>query len=142
MTSPLTSGAPPSPDSSAASAARSRVLVMDDSSDLVESLAAGLALLGFETQTATTTDAALGAMASWLPHIAFLDLSMPNSSGMDVLQTARSAEWGRNVVMIAMTGWSSDIERNRALDAGFDVFLEKPFDLSALGSLLNRYGKT
>ncbi len=125
--------------SSSTASSRGRVLVMDDSADLVDSLAAGLSVLGFETRTALTGDVALSSMASWLPHIAFLDLSMPNTGGINVLQAARQAEWGRSVVMIAMTGWSSDAERARALEAGFDVFVEKPFDLQALDALLKPF---
>ncbi len=139
MTSPAIPDTSPTHSGPSAAEYPRRIFVMDDSADLVESLAAGLELLGFATRTATTADAALCEMAAWVPHIAFLDLSMPSSSGVQVLQTARGEEWGRDVVMIAMTGWSSDSERKRALEAGFDVFLEKPFDLDELGALLKPF---
>jgi len=115
---------------------RRRVLVVDDSVDLADSLAAAIEMLGLSARTATDGATALASMASWLPEIVFLDLTMPEMSGMDVLQAARRADWSRGMIMVAMTGWSSDAQRDNALTAGFDVFVEKPFDLAALRTLL------
>ncbi len=127
----------PVPDSSSPSASsRCRILVVDDSADLAESLAAGLDLLGFEARCALNGTSAVASMESWLPQIAFVDLTLPDTSGIELLQTARREDWGRDVVMIAMTGWSAGSERAGALEAGFDVFVEKPFDLDGLAALL------
>ncbi len=117
-------------------AARRRVLVVDDSADLAESMAASLELLAFEARCCGRGTEALRIMAEWLPEIVFLDLTLPGSSGIDVLQSARRTDWGRGIMMIAMTGWSADAQRDIALAAGFDVFVEKPFDLEVLRPLL------
>ncbi len=117
-----------------------RVLVVDDSPDLGESMAAALLLLGYEARTSLNGADALQCMATWRPGIVFLDLSMPDGSGIDVLQSARLEVWSHGMIMIAMTGWSSDAQREASLAAGFDVFVEKPFDLEMLRALLTPYG--
>ena len=118
------------------SSAHRRVMVVDDSADLAESLAAAIDMLGFSVRTATDGTTAIASMASWRPEIVFLDLTMPDMSGLDVLRMVRLADWGRDMIMIAMTGWTSEAERDHALAAGFDVFVEKPFDLDMLRTLL------
>lgn len=113
-----------------------RVLVVDDNADLAESMAAVLELLGYEVRSATNGDDALTCMASWLPRVVFLDLTMPQMSGVEVVERARAASWCESIMLVAMTGWSADEERERALSAGFDVFVEKPVDLETLRTLL------
>jgi two-component system OmpR family response regulator len=113
-----------------------RALVVDDSADLAESMAAALSLLGFEAQTAHNGPDALVCMASWRPEVVFLDLTMPDTGGIEVVQSARSSEWSRGMIIIAMTGWSAQSQRDSALAAGFDQFVEKPFDLAILRALL------
>ncbi len=119
---------------------RRRVLVVDDSADLADSMAAALSLLGFEARTCNDGSDALRCMASWLPEIVLLDLTMPETGGIDVLQSARLEEWSRGMIMIAMTGWSSDAQRENALGAGFDLFVEKPFDMEMLRTMLSPFG--
>lgn len=119
---------------------RRRVLVVDDSADLAESLAAAIEMLGFSARTASDGTTAIADMGSWRPEIVFLDLTMPEMSGLDVLHKARLADWSHGMIMIAMTGWSSDEQRDTALTAGFDVFVEKPFDLDMLRTLLAPFG--
>ena len=103
-------------------------------------MAAALELLGFDARAATDGPDALRCMASWLPEIIFLDLTMPECGGLDVLQAARAHEWSRGMVMIAMTGWDAEAQRSKSLAAGFDLFVEKPFDLVDLRALMTPYG--
>jgi DNA-binding response OmpR family regulator len=116
-----------------------RVLVVDDSDDLGASLAAALELLGFDARSFTDGRDALACMASWKPAIVFLDLTMPALSGIDVLHAAHACEWSAGMVMIAMTGWDASAQREQALVAGFDHFVEKPFDLDVLSALLTPF---
>ncbi len=113
-----------------------RVLVVDDNADLAESMAAVLQLLGYEVRSATNGHDALTCMASWLPQIVFLDLTMPDMSGVEVVKRARAATWGDSIMLVAMTGWTADAERERALAAGFDLFVEKPVGMETLQALL------
>lgn len=116
-----------------------RVLVVDDSDDLGASMAAALELLGFDARSSTDGRDALACMASWKPAIVFLDLTMPALSGVDVLRAAHACEWSAGMVMIAMTGWDASAQREQALAAGFDHFVEKPFDLDVLSTLVRSF---
>lgn len=119
---------------------RRRVLVVDDSDDLGDSMAAALELLGFDARSSSDGPDALLCMEAWRPEIVFLDLTMPGCGGIEVLQAARASDWSQGMVMIAMTGWDAAAQRTKALEAGFDLFVEKPFDLVDLRSLLTPYG--
>ena len=112
------------------------MLVVDDNADLAESMAAVLELLGYEVRSAMNGDDALTCMESWLPQVVFLDLTMPDMSGLEVVERARAASWSGSIMLVAMTGWAADIERDRALAAGFDLFVEKPVGLETLQALL------
>jgi len=125
--------------SPAATMVRRRVLVVDDSSDLGDSMAAALELLGFDARASSDGPDALVCMESWLPEIIFLDLTMPECGGIEVLHAARAHGWSQGMVMIAMTGWDAEAQRDKALEAGFDMFVEKPFDLVDLRLLMAPY---
>lgn len=114
-----------------------RVLVVDDSVDLADSLAATLEMLGCEVRSATSGHAALLLLEEWQPRIAFIDLTMPSMSGMQLLERMRHQAAGQSITAIAMTGLSSTRERTRALEEGFDVFVQKPFDLNDLRAVLS-----
>jgi DNA-binding response OmpR family regulator len=126
--------------SAAATLVRRRVLVVDDSEDLGDSMAAALELLGFDACASHDGRDGLALMASWRPEIIFLDLTMPAGGGIEVLQEAKTHAWSQGMVMIAMTGWDAEAQRTRALAAGFDMFVEKPFDLVDLRLLMAPYG--
>jgi CheY-like chemotaxis protein len=113
------------------------VLVVDDSADLADSLAATLELLGCEVRAATNGSAALLLLEEWQPRIAFIDLTMPSMSGMQLLERMRHHAAGQSITAIAMTGLSATQERARALEDGFDVFVQKPFDLNDLRAVLS-----
>jgi len=125
--------------SGAATLVRRRVLVVDDSEDLGDSMAAALELLGFDACASHDGQDGLARMASWRPEIIFLDLTMPAGGGIEVLQQAKAHAWSHGMVMIAMTGWDAEAQRVRAMEAGFDVFVEKPFDLVDLRLLMAPY---
>jgi CheY-like chemotaxis protein len=105
--------------------------------DLAESLAASLEMLGCEVRSATDGPGALRLLDEWQPRIAFIDLTMPTMSGLQLLERMRHRVAGRTLTAIAMTGLSSTLERERALDEGFDVFVQKPFDMNDLRAVLS-----
>jgi CheY-like chemotaxis protein len=62
---------------------------------------------------------------------------MPNLDGYDAARRIRQEPWGRDVLMIATTGWGQDEDRRRSNEAGFDHHLVKPVDLTQLQSLIS-----
>ena len=61
---------------------------------------------------------------------------MPDLSGYEVAQELRREPWGKDVQLIAVTGWGQDEDRRRALEAGFDHHLIKPVDPDRLSGLI------
>jgi len=69
------------------------------------------------------------------PRVAVLDLAMPGADGYEVARQFRRQQ-GREVTIVALTGWGQDADRKRAVEAGFDHHLIKPVDPGALNQLL------
>jgi CheY-like chemotaxis protein len=116
-----------------------RILVVDDNHDAASTLEMLLQSEGHETFTAHDGAAALEAAAAVRPDVVLLDLGLPGLSGYEVCRRVREQPWGRDIVLIALTGWGQEQDRNRSLEAGFDSHLVKPVDYAALSSLLARF---
>lgn len=112
------------------------VLVVDDNADLLDSLAAVLRLLGHQVTAAGNGEEALRLMAADPPDLVIMDVGMPGMSGYDVARRAALESWRERLTLVAMTGWGRDEDRQRALDAGFDVHVVKPLDLDQLRTLV------
>ncbi|MBN8711057.1 MAG: response regulator [Verrucomicrobia bacterium] len=109
-----------------------RVLVVDDNRDCATSLAMMLGIMGFETETAADGVEALRTAASYRPDAIFLDIAMPKLNGFDACKVIREQAWGKDIVVIALTGWGQNDDRERSREAGFDHHLVKPIELTAL----------
>ncbi|WP_306395723.1 hybrid sensor histidine kinase/response regulator [Telluria beijingensis] len=120
----------------AALAAPLRVLVVDDSLDTAETMALALELFGCETRMAHTATAALELAAEFAPHVALLDIGLPDYNGYELARRLRALPAGLDTTLIAATGWGQDKDRTLALDAGFDHHLTKPIDVEQLRLLL------
>ena len=117
-----------------------RVLVADDNRDSAECCATLLQLWGHEVEIAHSGRQALEAAESFRPDAVVLDIGMPEMNGYEVAARIRAAEWGRETILIAVTGWGQDEDKRRAMEAGFDHHLTKPIDPRCLETLLRREG--
>ena len=70
------------------------------------------------------------------PECVLLDIGMPRMNGYEAARQIRSQTWGRDIVLIAQTGWGRHEDRERTKAAGFDVHLTKPLDHAALLQIL------
>lgn len=113
-----------------------RILVVDDNADAASSLAVLLRLMGNETQTAHDGLQALETAAVFQPDVVLLDLSLPKLSGYDVCRRIREEPWGGNMVLVALTGWGQDEDRQRTEEAGFNHHMLKPLDFDELMNIL------
>jgi len=126
------SDAPPEP----AASPQLRVLVVDDSEDAVESLALLLRLWGHDVMTATDGATALDLVSRKAPHVVLLDIGLPGLSGYEVAKRIRAREGGKDIVLVALTGYGQADDRRRAKEAGFTVHLVKPVVPETLQRLL------
>jgi signal transduction histidine kinase/DNA-binding response OmpR family regulator len=118
-----------------------RILVVDDNEDAAEMLAMVLKQAGYRTQTAYDSRSALAAVAAWSPHVVILDIGLPDISGYDVARELRHDDRCAGLSLIALTGWGTRDDKQRAMDAGFDVHLTKPIDTHALHGALAQLAK-
>ncbi|HVW70632.1 MAG TPA: ATP-binding protein [Steroidobacteraceae bacterium] len=127
---------------SAVSAAEAlRILVVDDNIDAADSLALLLSLRGHKTHLAHTGEAAVADARAFRPHVAFVDIGLPDVSGYEVARRMRAESTdGRPLTLVALTGWGSEEDRRRAQAAGFDSHFVKPVDLDKLSDILTRSG--
>ena len=116
--------------------AKRRILIVDDNRDAADSLAVLLRMMGNEVHTAHDGLEAVGAAAAFHPDIALLDIGLPKLSGYDAARRIREQEGGKDMLLIALTGWSQEEDRRRSREAGFDHHMNKPVDFNILKGLL------
>lgn len=134
LADPIKPPAPPPPEPTAA--IRRRVLVVDDNVDAAESLATLLEMSGHEAHLAHDGAQGLTVAEHLRPDVILLDIGLPKMNGHDVARRIRAAGWGREMVLVALTGWGQEEDRRRSRDVGFDHHLVKPVDVAALMRLL------
>jgi signal transduction histidine kinase len=115
---------------------RNRVLVADDNYDSATSLSILLNDAGYDVRTAGDGVQALETAVQFRPDIVLLDIGMPKLNGYEVARHVRRQPWGRDVLLVAVTGWGGADHRQQTTQAGFDHHLTKPVDPAALTRLL------
>jgi CheY-like chemotaxis protein len=115
-----------------------RILLADDNSDALESLATLLELGGHEVVTASNGALALECAERHRPEVVLLDIGMPMLDGYEVARRIRVQPWGQKITLVALTGWGQDSDRRRSREAGFDSHLVKPLDMDKLTELLEK----
>jgi DNA-binding response OmpR family regulator len=113
---------------------RTRVLVVDDHADASELLCLHLERLGYECRGANDGTTALEIAEALKPHVAVVDLWLPDMMGHDIARVLRGRDG--KMLLIALTGSTRREDRTNALAAGFDAFLMKPADHRALLELI------
>jgi len=103
-----------------------RILVADDNVDAADSLGMLLRLMGTEVRTVNDGLGAVAEAEAFRPHMVFLDIGMPGLNGHDAARRIREQEWGRGMVLAALTGWGDEDDKRRATEAGFNRHFTKP----------------
>jgi signal transduction histidine kinase len=113
-----------------------RVLLVDDNRDAVESLAMLLKLNGHDTHIAHDGLEAVAMAALLSPDIILLDIGLPKINGFEAARRIRKQSHGNRPVLVALTGWGQDADRQKSREAGFDAHVVKPVDPEVLANLL------
>lgn len=124
----------------AAASDKRRILVVDDNVDLATSLAMMLQMLGHEVRTVHDGPSAIAAVPELGPDLIFLDIGMPRMNGYETCRQIRTSPNGQDAVIVALSGWGQDHDKQRSHEAGMDLHLVKPFDPALLESMLARIG--
>jgi DNA-binding response OmpR family regulator len=114
-----------------------RVLIADDEPNIVTALEFLLRRSGYEVSIARNGEAALKLVETQLPDLVLLDVMMPLRSGYDVCQRMRErADW-RHIKIIMLTAKGRDVEVNKGLSIGADLYITKPFSTQELVAKIN-----
>lgn len=113
-----------------------RILVVDDNRDAATSLAMLLDLTGHETQVAHDGLEAVETAPTFRPEVMLLDIGLPKLNGYEACRRIREQPWGKEIVLVALTGWGQEEDRRLSKEAGFDHHMVKPLDFAALTEIL------
>jgi CheY-like chemotaxis protein len=113
-----------------------RVFVVEDNLDAALTLRDLLEIWGFEARTAHDGLSALKVVPEFHPDVVLLDIGLPGIDGYEVARRLRGRADLPGILIIAITGYGQESDRQRALEAGFDQHLVKPVDLEILRRLL------
>jgi PAS domain S-box-containing protein len=112
-----------------------RVLVVDDNADFAEMLADAVGAFGYRTAIAHDGVEALKVAQEFVPHIALVDIGLPVMDGYELAGRLRCQR--QDLTLLAITGYGQESDWQRARDAGFQVHITKPVELTSLYKLLN-----
>jgi CheY-like chemotaxis protein len=118
-----------------------RIVIVDDNRDSAESLAMLLEITGNKTYMAHDGEEAVEAIEKQRPEVVLLDIGLPKLDGHEVCRHVRQQTWGKDIVMIALTGWGQEDDRRKSEEAGFNGHLVKPVDYDKLLDLLEGFDK-
>ena len=117
-----------------------RVLIVDDNVDAAETLAMMLEILGQDTRQAHDGREALVVAADYKPQLVFMDIGLPGISGLEACERMRNDLGMRETYLVALSGYGTEEDRRKSLEAGFDDHLVKPLDPGALPGILGHAG--
>jgi two-component system CheB/CheR fusion protein len=117
-----------------------RVLLVDDNPDFIDSFTVLLDTMGHEVRPLATGRDVLAAIREFRPEIVFLDISMPDRDGHQVAAAIHAAKLSPRPLLVALTGYAQDMDRNVAMEAGFDRFELKPLKIQQVHALLAQLG--
>ncbi|HEU4796309.1 MAG TPA: ATP-binding protein, partial [Pyrinomonadaceae bacterium] len=113
-----------------------RILIVDDNRDSADSLAMLMQMTNNEAFLAHDGVEAVEAIEKHRPEVVLLDIGLPKLDGHEVCRRVRQQPWGKDIVIIALTGWGQEDDRRKSQEAGFNGHLVKPVDYDELLDLL------
>lgn len=114
-----------------------KVLVVDDNADAANGTAMLLKQFGCETRVAYDGETGLRLVAEWQPDVLLLDIGMPHIDGYEVARRVRNTDLAKPPLVVALSGWGQDVDKERSMAAGFDSHLVKPVGAHELRSALS-----
>ena len=113
-----------------------KVLIVDDNVDAAISLAAALEMLGYTSRSVHAGITGLELAEAFKPDIILLDIGLPDITGYEVARRLRSTPWGKDIYLVAVTGWAQTKDKALAKEAGFDHHFTKPLNFIELDQLI------
>lgn len=114
-----------------------KVLIVDDNADAASTLCMLIDMLGNTATTANSGERAIALAEEFHPQVIFMDLGMPGMDGFAAARRIREQPWGKNILIVALSGWGQDEDKRKSEEAGFDHHLVKPAELGELKKILS-----
>jgi PAS domain S-box-containing protein len=134
-------GLRPAPIADEVNSSRHRILIVDDNADAAQMLSLVVKMLGNEIRVAGDGLLAIRAAEEFMPDVVLMDIGMPQMNGYEAARHIRGQLWGKEMVLVALTGWGQDEDKQRAIEAGFNYHLVKPAEPAELQQLLAQLHK-
>jgi len=113
-----------------------RILIVDDNQYVADASARLISVCGYETKVAYGGLEAIEQAMAFAPHMVLMDIGMPDLDGYQTATQIRREHPDAGILMVAVTCWADEVDKQRALDSGFDLHVAKPVGLSTLYGLL------
>jgi PAS domain S-box-containing protein len=130
--SPAMTALPPSPRATGAVAAARRVLIVEDNADCAESLRTLLQTMGHEVREACDGEDAIELTQTFRPEVIFMDIGLPRMTGLEATRRIRELPLISRPLIVALTGWGQDVDRQLSRQAGILHHLTKPISYETL----------
>ncbi|WP_426322857.1 ATP-binding protein [Pseudoduganella sp. R-43] len=117
-----------------------RILLADDNVDFVNGIGGLLRSMGHQVHISHDGKQALAAAEAFAPEFAFLDIGLPELNGYDLARALKRLPALRHTVLVAVTGWGQQKDRQQAFEAGFHHHLVKPVSIDQLQEILAHAG--
>ena len=127
------SAPPPQPS---VAATRRRILVVDDNVESTESLVLLLQMEGHDVRAALDGHSAIATAMAFHPQVVLRSIGLPDIDGLEIARHLRTLAETKQALMIALTGYTQQEDRQHCLDAGFDYHVVKPLDIERLRALI------
>jgi CheY-like chemotaxis protein len=114
-----------------------RILVVDDNQLSARSTAIALGLMGHDLATARDGIEGIERARTFQPDVILMDIGLPEMNGHETARRMRQQPGGKNIILIAVTGYGQEADRRRSLEAGFDYHLVKPLNFAELKDKLS-----
>ena len=132
---------PAEPQKPPGQAGRKRLLLVEDNPDIGETLRDLLQLLGHRVELAADGLRGVQLALAIRPDVALVDIGLPGIDGYEVARRLRATDAGKQILLVALTGYGRPEDRDRSLEAGFDAHLVKPVDPDELNALIASLGR-
>ncbi|MFC7337900.1 PAS domain S-box protein [Haloferula chungangensis] len=114
-----------------------KVLIVDDNVEAASMLSMEIEMFGHRVEVAHDGREAVDLAAEFRPDIIFMDLGMPHMNGYEAARAIRKKAWGQETMLVALTGWGQESDRQKSKEAGFDRHLVKPVAAEELEKALS-----
>ncbi len=128
----------PAADPSSVRGDRVGVLLVDDNQELVDLMGKIMQMRGYEVHLYYSGQEGIAAAEALAPDVMLVDVGMPYIDGYAVCRYIRQQAWGKNLPMIALTGFGQEADKQRSWAAGFDTHLLKPVDYNNLSEVVRQ----